>query len=155
MPNNNAIIKKIKKFRAEKPRFIRLESWRYNRVKEGSWRKSKGIDSKMRLKEKGRPISPSPGFRSPGSIRGLHPSGLSELLVYRVEDLVDVNPETHAIRIGSNVGRRKYTEIRNKAIEFKLTVLNPSRTTKTTGVVKGDVEQSKQQAEQKRGEPSS
>ena len=41
-------LRKVMKKR--EPDFIRQESWRYVRVKE-SWRRPRGIDSKMRLKK--------------------------------------------------------------------------------------------------------
>ncbi len=127
--SRKALTKKIKKFRKNVPRFIRQESWRYKRLETG-WRKPKGIDSKMRLKRKGYPVSPTVGYRTPRDIRGLHPSGLTEVLVYRVEDLKGLNPETHAVRIAHTVGLRKRIEIEEEAKKAGLKILNPSRKTK-------------------------
>ena len=62
------------KVKAKKPDFVRQESWRYVRVKE-SWRKPKGMDSKMRLQKKGWPPIVKVGYRGPSKARGLHPSG--------------------------------------------------------------------------------
>jgi large subunit ribosomal protein L32e len=109
-----------------KQKFKRSESWRYVRVKE-SWRASDGIDSKMRLKRKGHPSAPSIGHRVPKKIRGLHPSGLQETPVYRVEDLEAVDPSKQAVRIGHTVGVTKRVEILEKAKEQGILVLNPGR----------------------------
>jgi len=72
--------------RHKKPRFRRQESWRYKRVGD-RWRKPHGIDSKMRKKVKGWPVSPTTGYRSPKKTRGLHPSGFVETRVQSVADL--------------------------------------------------------------------
>ncbi|MBS7643138.1 50S ribosomal protein L32e [Candidatus Bathyarchaeota archaeon] len=112
------------KLKQKKPKFMRQESWRYLRVKN-CWRRPKGIDSKMREKLAGRPSSVSIGYGSPRRVRGLHPSGLEEILIYRPEDLAKVNPERQAVRIAHTVGARKRAEILEKAKELKITVLNP------------------------------
>ena len=62
----------------KKPKFRRQESWRYKRIDE-SWRRPRGIDSKMRMKVKGWPPSPNIGYRTPREIRNLHPSGFGRL----------------------------------------------------------------------------
>lgn len=107
------------------PSFIRQESWRYIRIKE-SWRRPRGKDSKMRLHKKGRPPLPKVGYRTPRLVRGRHPSGFEEVLVYNVKDieLKVNNPSRQAIRIGSSVGRRKRIEIIRYADEHGIRVLN-------------------------------
>ncbi|MCD6479790.1 50S ribosomal protein L32e [Candidatus Bathyarchaeota archaeon] len=109
---------------SKRPRFRRQESWRYVRIKE-SWRRPRGIDSKMRLKKKGWPPSPSVGYRGPKAVRGLHPSGYEEVLVYNVGDLATIDPETQAIRIAGTVGARKRAIILAEAEKRGIKVLNP------------------------------
>ncbi len=109
---------------SKRPRFRRQESWRYVRIKE-SWRRPRGIDSKMRLKKKGWPPSPSVGYRGPKAVRGLHPSGYEEVLVYNVGDLAAIDPETQAIRIAGTVGARKRAQILEEAERRGIKVLNP------------------------------
>ncbi|MHA1369518.1 MAG: 50S ribosomal protein L32e [Promethearchaeota archaeon] len=103
---------KIKKKRRKK--FIRQESWRYKRVKP-SWRKPKGIDSRMRIHHRGSKCgytkSPSVGYRTPRVIRGLHPSGYQSVLVYCLKDLEKLKPKRHAIMISSKIGYRKRIKI--------------------------------------------
>ena len=125
--------KKIRKVRAEKPEFVRQESWRYKRVKP-NWRRPRGIDSKMRVEKKGWPASPKVGYGSPKEIKGLHPSGFSEVLVYRIEDLKGLNPEVHAVRIAGSVGRRKRLEIYREAVKIGLKILNPPRDVKALAI---------------------
>lgn len=113
-----------KLLKSKKPKFRRQESWRYLRVDE-SWRKPDGVDSKMRRRKKGWPKLVEVGYRSPKAARGLHPSGYQEVLVYNVDNLEDVNPNTQAIRIAHTVGARKRIEITAKARERAIHVLNP------------------------------
>jgi large subunit ribosomal protein L32e len=110
----------------KKPKFRRQESWRYKRVGD-VWRKPHGIDSKMRKKVKGWPASPTTGYRSPKSTRGLHPSGLVEVRVQCVEDLGGIDPELQAIRVARTVGGRKRVEIVTLAEERGIHVLNPRK----------------------------
>ena len=105
------------------PDFIRQESWRYVRIKE-NWRRPRGIDSKIRLKKKGYPKMPDIGYRSPKLIRGLHPSGFREVLVYNPSQLDNINPDREAIRIAHSVGKKKRMEIIKKAEELGIKILN-------------------------------
>ncbi len=117
------LLKLREEMNRRRPEFIRQESWRYVRVKE-NWRRPRGIDSKMRLRKKGKPPLVSIGYRNPKRVRGLHPTGFREVIVYNVKDLETVNPEKEAVRIGGTVGRRKRMEIIKKADELGIVVLN-------------------------------
>ena len=130
----------------KKPRFRRQESWRYKRVTD-RWRRPHGIDSKMRKKIKGWPISPTTGYRSPKKTRGLHPSGFVETRVQSISDLGDIDPELQAIRIGRTVGGRKRVEIMALAEEKGIHVLNPKLTQETEEFKKGaEVEEAENQS---------
>jgi len=106
-----------------RPDFIRQESWRYKKLKP-SWRRPKGIDSKMRTKEKGWPKSVEVGYRSPKKVRGFHPSGFEEVTVYNMKDLEKID-QGKVIRIGHNVGLKKRLKIVERAKELKIHVINP------------------------------
>ncbi len=108
--------------KGKKPEFNRQESWRYKRVKP-SWRRARGLDSKMRTKRKGWPKSVDHGYRSPKSVRGLHPSGFKEVIVHNVKDLDEITSD-QAARISHTVGRRKREDIVERAEELKIFVLN-------------------------------
>jgi len=112
------------RMKRKRPRFVRQESWRYVRVKE-SWRRPRGIDSKMRLKVKGWPRCPEVGYRGPRAVRGLHPSGFEEVIVHNVGELQKVDPERQAVRIAHTVGGRKRAEIIAEAERLGIVVLNP------------------------------
>lgn len=108
----------------KKPKFLRQEATHRKKLGD-KWRRPKGTQSKMRKKVKGKRKKPSPGYGSAKSIRGLHPSGYKEFLVFNVNDLDSINPKTHVCRIGSSVGKKKKLDIMKKANEIKIKVLNP------------------------------
>ena len=68
---------------------------------------------------------PKIGYRSSKSMRGVHPSGLAEVLVNTPEDVERVDPGKQAIRVASRVGRRKREQILRRAGELGIKVLNP------------------------------
>ena len=133
--SKESIKKALAKKKINKPDFVRQESWRYKRLDE-SWRRPRGIDSKMRLKKKGWPKSPNVGYRSPKNLRGLHPSGYREFLVRNLSDLERLDPELDAVRIAHTVGEKKAIEIASRAYDMGLKVLNPPE------AVRGEVEES-------------
>lgn len=66
--------------------------------------------------------SPSIGYKNPSSVRGLHPCGKREALVFNPAELDTL--QNVAVRIGAGVGKRKREQIRQKAKEKGLEVLN-------------------------------
>ncbi|AHL23761.1 MULTISPECIES: 50S ribosomal protein L32e [Thermococcus] len=113
------------RLKRKKPKFLRQEWWRYPKFKnDPKWRRPKGIDSKMRLKKKGKPRSPSIGWSSPKAVRGLHPSGYEEVLVHNVKELEAIDPTRQAARIAGTVGARKRELIIARAKELGIKVLN-------------------------------
>jgi large subunit ribosomal protein L32e len=118
-----SLLRARKLLKSKKPEFVRQESWRYKRVKS-SWRKPKGIDSKMRIKKKGWPKSIQIGYRSPKKVRGFHPSGFKEIIIYNVDDLERVN-SGNVVRIGGTVGMKKKLNIIKRAKELNIQIVNP------------------------------
>ncbi len=108
-----------------RPAFKRQEWFRYVKLGD-SWRRPRGLHSKMRRGYKYRPNLVSTGYRGPKAVRGLHPSGFQEVMVFRVEDLKDVDPEKQAARIGHSVGSKKREQIEKVADEKGIRVLNRS-----------------------------
>ena len=64
------------------------------------------------------------GYGGPKITRGLHPSGYTDNLVFTINDLKKLNPDTDGIRFGHTVGTRKRKEIIVKAIEKKFKIFN-------------------------------
>lgn len=124
MSEKDRLLRLREKKKRKKPRFRRQESWRYKRLPP-SWRRPRGIDNKMRERKKGWPKMPDIGYRSPKMVRGLHPSGLEDILIHNPSELESLDPEKHAVRIGHTVGTRKRVTIIDRANELNLSMLNP------------------------------
>ncbi len=126
MNERKKLVIKRKKLKERIPRFIRQESRRFKKL-EGSRRKPRGKDSKMRLMKQGRPRIVRVGYGTLSEARHLHPSGYEEILVYNPRELFNLDPSIHAVRIASTVGRRKRMQILELANRIGLKVLNPGR----------------------------
>ncbi len=126
-PTLSAEEERLLRIRAEqkgrKPTFRRQEWFRYKRLGT-SYRKPKGLHSKMRRGKKYRSKRVKVGYRSPKAVRGRHPSGFEEVLVYRVKDLRTLDPRRQAARIAHGVGTRKRIEIEEEADNRSIRVLN-------------------------------
>jgi large subunit ribosomal protein L32e len=111
------------------PKFRRQEWFRFKRLGE-KWRIPRGRDSKMRIRRSGKPAMPSIGYRSSKLVRGLHPSGLTEVMVSSPKGIERVNPSKQVVRIASSVGILKREKILTRAKELRIRVLNPGKVEK-------------------------
>jgi len=137
-----------------KPKFARPESWRYVRLKE-NWRNPRGLDNKVRMYIKGWPPPVSSGYGGPRVSRGLHPSGYEEILVYNVEQVSKVTPNTQALRIAHTVGKRKRTKILAEARKKKIVVLNLRQAKEAAGKKSAEEKEEKEEegAEETQAQP--
>ncbi len=103
--------------------FLRQEWFRFPRLGE-KWRRPRGMHSKMRRHIQYRPNVVSIGYRGPAKVRGLHPSGFQEVMVWNPDQLDKVDPKVQAVRVGGSVGFKKRQAIEKKADELGIRVLN-------------------------------
>ena len=89
-----------------------------------AWRKPRGIDNKQRVGRQGAGYMPRIGYRTPVQGRGLHPSGLYEVLVHNVKELEKLDKSRQAAKIGGAVGAKKRVEISKKAMQMGVKILN-------------------------------
>ncbi len=82
------------------------------------------MHSKMRRNFRYRPPKVSTGYRGPKMVRGRHPSGFEDILVHNPKDLEGLDPKKQAVRIGHTVGTRKRNDIKVKADELGIRILN-------------------------------
>lgn len=123
---NEELLAARKKVSSKRPKFIRQESWRYDRLAE-NWRKPKGKDNKMRKQKAGHPDIVKIGYRGPKAARGLHPSGYNDIIVHNVNELAGLDPKKDAIRLGRTVGMRKRKDIVEEATKMGLKMLNAGK----------------------------
>ena len=123
---NEELLAARKKVSSKRPKFIRQESWRYDRLAE-NWRKPKGKDNKMRKQKAGHPDIVKIGYRGPKVARGLHPSGYNDIIVHNVNELAGLDPKKDAIRLGRTVGLRKRKDIVEEATKMGLKMLNAGK----------------------------
>lgn len=123
---NKEILQLRKRISARRPKFVRQESWRYDRLSE-SWRKPKGKDNKMRKQYSGVPALVKIGYRGPKVARGLHPSGYKDCLVFNAKDLSRLDPQKDAARLSHSIGGRKKVKIIAEATEMGIKILNAGK----------------------------
>jgi len=115
---------KLRSIKKSHPKFFRQNFGRGTRKRvKGNWRKPRGIDNKKKFKIKTFGGEPTIGYRNPKEIRGLHPCGAEEVRVFNKDNLSDV-PKGAVVRIAGSVGEKKRVQIRAKAKELGLKVLN-------------------------------
>jgi large subunit ribosomal protein L32e len=92
------------------------------RRKKLKWRRSKGRHAKIRQKWKGYSQMPSPGYKTPRSIRGLvenkHP-----VMINNLSDLMKIKSNEIGI-VSKTLGQKKKIELAKKALELKIHLEN-------------------------------
>lgn len=102
-------------------RFGKRNIRKKSKAKWDKWRVPRGIDVSHVVSDG---FDPKEGYRTPRSVRDVHPSGYKEFVV-RTEKEIEKIPKNHAIRIVAGLGRKKKLAIVDKAIEKGVKVLNP------------------------------
>ncbi len=117
-------VRKVQK--GKKPQFKRTCSHKFKRL-DSNWRRPRGLQGKQRRKYVSKGAHAQVGYGSPNAVKGLHPSGYSDVLISSIADLELVDPSFEAIRIAGTIGAQKKAIILAKAEELGIKVLNPGR----------------------------
>ncbi|VFQ61563.1 unnamed protein product [Cuscuta campestris] len=116
--NKRIVKKRVKKFK-------RAQSDRYVSVKP-SWRRPKGIDSRVRRKFKGCTLMPNIGYGSNKKTRFFLPNGFKKFVVHNVQDLelLMMHNRTYCAEIAHNISTKKRKEIVERAAQLDVVVTN-------------------------------
>ena len=116
-----AIVQRKKSLPTYRGRFGKRSVRKKSKDKWNKWRFPRGIDVSHVMSDG---YNPKEGFRTPRTIRDIHPSGYNEVTVKTIKDLEFVKDD-YAIRVLAGIGRQKKLAIVDKAIEKGIKVLNP------------------------------
>jgi large subunit ribosomal protein L32e len=117
--------KRLIRVRTDKNATFKRDGYGKKRQLSDSWRKPRGQHNKQREQKKAKGALPKPGFGSPVAVRGMHPSGFFEVLLFSVRELDGIDPKTHAVRLGATLGERTRLGLQEKALAAGFKVLNP------------------------------
>lgn len=134
--------KRLIRVRTEKSAVFKRSGFGTKPQLSDSWRKPRGQHNKQREQKKAKGALPKPGYGSPVAVRGMHPSGFFEVMVFSESDLENLDAKTQAIRISAGVGGRKRKALQEKAAEQGFKILN-------TKVIKAPVKKEKPAEEEK------
>jgi large subunit ribosomal protein L32e len=120
--------KKLLKIRAnlkkKTPVFSRKDNNKKKRIEGNVWRLARGCDNKQRLKRRGHKKGPRSGFRGPVEVRGLHKSGLVQVLVTSLNMIKGLKKDHHGIIISSTMGDFKRKLAIEEARKLGIEILN-------------------------------
>mmetsp|Transcript_19564 Transcript_19564/g.45747 ORF Transcript_19564/g.45747 Transcript_19564/m.45747 type:complete len:136 (-) Transcript_19564:70-477(-) len=121
----NIIKKRTKKF-------IRHQSDRFDRVSE-SWRRPKGIDSRVRRRFRGNRRLVNIGYGNNKKTRGLLPSGFRKFRVNNVNELelLLMHNRVFAAEVAHNVSKANRKIILQRAAELNVKVINGNARVRT------------------------
>lgn len=120
---NQQLLALKQKIKSKMPRFLRENYAALPRLENKTWRKPKGIHSKLRHGFAGHRNRVEPGYGTPAELRGIGKNGLKQTIVHNVQDLEKITPAKECIII-AKTGLKNKLAITKKAVEKKITIIN-------------------------------
>jgi len=107
-------------------RFTRFEYEDYAGKLSPSWRRPRGIDSRVRRRFRGSKLMPKVGYRTDKATRFMRKSGFKTFLITNLQDLelLLMNNRSFCGEIASNLSARKRAEIVRRAAELNVRLTN-------------------------------
>jgi len=103
-------------------KFLRRDAHKKKRIPQ-RWKKPRGIQNKMRLHRKSRPVVVTPGFGTKREDRNKTDKGLKIILVRNINELKKVDKKTEAVVLG-RAGMKKKLELIKEAEKLGITLVN-------------------------------
>mmetsp|Transcript_10172 Transcript_10172/g.16704 ORF Transcript_10172/g.16704 Transcript_10172/m.16704 type:complete len:137 (+) Transcript_10172:44-454(+) len=99
---------------------------RFKKLDKGSWRKSKGIDSRVRRRFKGTIPQPSIGYGSDKKTRNILPNGFYKFIVHSPKELemLMMHNKKYCAEIAHNVSSKTRKVIVERANQLSIKVTN-------------------------------
>jgi len=114
-------------------RFLRHQSDRFIRIRDSTWRKPRGLDSRVRRRFRGTIRQPRVGLRTPEPFRHLLSNKFFPFAVKNVKDveLLLMNNRKFAAVLDHSLGVRKRKQIVERAQQLNVKVVNGHARIKT------------------------
>jgi large subunit ribosomal protein L32e len=112
-----------KQIKSRKPHFSRQDVLKKDRL-EDTWRKPKGMHSKMRHHKKGYSAYVETGWGSPVEVKGLHKSGLRPVIVNNMGQVAAIDAKKEGAVIASHVGNRLKVQLIEALAKKNVRILN-------------------------------
>ena len=104
------------------PTFRRQESHKRKRLGDG-WRKPRGVQSKLRLRRRGKPSMVSIGYRSMAVLRNKDEQGRTRIIIHNLSDISNFDSKINFAVLSARVGGRKKIAIFEQAKKLKISFL--------------------------------
>lgn len=112
-----------KRIKSKKPDFVKQDYHKKPKL-SASYRKPRGLQSKMRLQKVGYRRTPKAGYGSPSIVRNATKDGFKPFIVNNRNELERIDAEKESIIISKGVGMKNKIEIIKAALDKKIHIEN-------------------------------
>ncbi len=110
--------------KARMPKFRRQAMHKKLKLRNTSWRRPRGSDSKQKIRKRSYPARVSIGYRTPKKLRNLLSNGLKEVVIANVMHLKKLDKKREGVVLARTLSRRKKVEVLKECLNQGLTVIN-------------------------------